>query len=39
MHGSQYVKEFARQMFRHLGMRVLVLSAHTDTKGTMCIAR
>ena len=39
LHGGQYVKEFARQMFAQLGMRVLVLSAHHDTNGTLSIAR
>lgn len=39
LHGGQYVKEFAYQMFAQLGMRVLVLSAHHDTTGTLSIAR
>ena len=38
-HGGQYVKEFARQMWMQLGMRVLVLSAHHDTTGTLSLAR
>jgi hypothetical protein len=37
--GGRYVKEFARQMFNQLGMRVFVLSAHHDTNGTLSIAR
>jgi hypothetical protein len=38
VHGGQYVKEFARQMYMQLGMRVLVLSAHHDTSGTLSIS-
>jgi len=38
LHGGQYVKEFANQMFMQLGMRVLVLSAHHDTTGTLSLA-
>jgi len=39
MNGGRYVSEFARQMYQQLGMRVFVLSAHTDTHGTVSIAR
>ena len=38
LHGGQYVKEFARQMWMQLGMRVLVLSAHHATDGTLSMA-
>lgn len=38
LHGAQYVKEFSKQMFMQLGMRVLVLSAHHDTTGTLSLA-
>jgi hypothetical protein len=38
LHGGKYVKEFARQMWMQLGMRVLILSAHLDTDGTPSLA-
>jgi hypothetical protein len=38
IHGAQYVKEFAQQMWTQLGMRVLVLSAHHDTNGVLPLA-
>ena len=38
LHGPQYVKEFARQMWMQLGMRVLILSAHHDSTGTLSLA-
>jgi hypothetical protein len=38
VHGAQYVKEFARQMWTQLGMRVLVMSAHQDTNGVVSLA-
>jgi hypothetical protein len=38
IHGAQYVKEFARQMWTQLGMRVLVLLAHHDTNGVLSLA-
>jgi len=31
-YGRRYVKEFATKMRRELGMKVLVLTAHIDTK-------
>ena len=37
-HGGRYVKEFSRQMWLQLGMRVVVLSAHHDTNGTLSLA-
>jgi hypothetical protein len=38
VHGGQYVKEFARQMWMQLGMRVMILSAHHDTQGNLSLA-
>lgn len=38
-YGEQYVKEFAAQMLKHLGMRVFVLTAHKDTKDVVAIAQ
>ena len=38
-HAGQYVKEFAQQMYRQLGMRVLVMSAHHDTQGLLSLSR
>jgi len=38
VHGAQYVKEFARQMWTQLGMRVLVMLAHQDTNGVVSLA-
>jgi hypothetical protein len=37
-HGGKYVKDFARQMWMQLGMRVMVFSAHIDTEGNLCLA-
>jgi hypothetical protein len=37
-HGGWYVQEFCQQMYKQLGMRVLVLSAHHDTNGTLSLA-
>jgi hypothetical protein len=37
-HGGRYVQEFCCQMWKQLGMRVLVLSAHHDTNGTLSLA-
>jgi hypothetical protein len=37
-HAHQYVKQFAQQMWRQLGMRVFVLSGHVDTLGTIDIS-
>lgn len=38
LHGGQYVKTFAREMWMQLGMRVLVFSGHHDTEGTLSLA-
>jgi len=38
VHGAQYVKEFARQMWTQLSMRVLVMLAHQDTNGVVSLA-
>jgi hypothetical protein len=37
--GGQYVKGFAEQMFKQLGMRIWVLSTHLDEKGTICVSQ
>ena len=39
LHGSQYVQEFSRKIYQQLGMHVLVLVSHVNTRGTTCMAR
>lgn len=36
--GRKYVKDFAHTMRRELGMKVLVVTSHVDTKGTVSYA-
>ena len=35
---QQYVKEFSEQMWKQLGIRVFVLTAHKDTAGTIDVS-
>jgi hypothetical protein len=37
-YAQQYVKEFSEQMWKQLGIRVFVLTAHKDTAGTIDVA-
>jgi hypothetical protein len=37
-HGQQYIKDFTSNMERQLGMKVMVLSGHLDTNGTVSLA-
>jgi hypothetical protein len=37
-HAVKYIKDFAEQMHRNLGMRVFVLSAFQDTSGNVLVS-
>ena len=36
--GAKRIKTFAAQMYRELGMRMVILTAHTDTEGRIALA-
>jgi hypothetical protein len=38
LHAAKYAKQFSRVMWQQCGMRLIVLEAHHDTKGELCIA-
>jgi hypothetical protein len=38
LHGAKYIKQFARVMWLQCGIRLVVLEAHNDMKGELCIA-
>ncbi|TFY81294.1 hypothetical protein EWM64_g2717 [Hericium alpestre] len=34
----KYIKDFSKEMFRHCGMTLIVMSAHVNSKGMLCQA-
>jgi hypothetical protein len=37
--GQKAIKAFAQDMFKHLGMRVWVMSAHVNQKEHVCVSK